>query len=139
MNLPIRTAMIIDDDEDLCRLLTFALEKRKVHTMAIQSLPEAEQCLTYLKPTIIFLDNNFPDGLGINFINDIRMADEEIKIIMMTADPANWIKEKAIEQGVDYFLNKPFSMDMVYNVLDELNFNNNTPFGLEKSRKIVPF
>ena len=123
MSLPIRTAMIIDDDEDFCHLLTFALEKIKVHTLAIQSLPEAEQFLVYLKPTIIFLDNNLPDGLGINFINNIRMADKEIKIIMMTADPANWIKEKAIEQGVDYFLNKPFSMDMVYTVLDELTFH----------------
>lgn len=123
MSLPVRTAMIIDDDDDFCRLLTYALEKRKVHTMALQSLPEAEHCLTYLKPTVIFLDNNFPDGLGINFISNIRMVDDEIKIIMMTADPANWIKEKAIEQGVDYFLNKPFSMDMVYTVLDELTFH----------------
>ncbi len=123
MNVPIRTAMIIDDDEDFCRLLTFALEKRKMHTMSIQSLPEAENCLTYLKPTIVFLDNNFPDGLGINFISNIRTADDEIKIIMMTADPANWIKEKAIEEGVHYFLNKPFSMDMVYTVLDELSFH----------------
>ena len=123
MNVPIRTAMIIDDDEDFCSLLTIALEKRKVHAMSIQSLPEAENFLTYLKPTIVFLDNNFPDGLGINFISNIRTADDEIKIIMMTADPANWIKEKAIEEGVHYFLNKPFSMDMVDTVLDELTFH----------------
>ncbi|MDZ4808180.1 MAG: response regulator [Bacteroidota bacterium] len=127
MNIPVRTAMIIDDDEDFCCLLTIALEKRKVHTMSIQSLPEAENCLTYLKPTIVFLDNNFPDGLGINFISNIRMADDEIKIIMMTADPADWIKEKAIEEGVHIFLNKPFSMDIVDSVLNELNFKQIPP------------
>ncbi len=122
MGLPVQTAMIIDDDDDLGQLLSGILEARKVYVLTINTLDEAEDNLAYLKPTVVFLDNNFPAGLGINFIRKIKSFDEEIKIIMMTADTSSWIREKAVEEGIDYFLRKPFSKKAVDHVLDKLNF-----------------
>ena len=122
MGLPVQTAMIIDDDDDLGHLLSGILEIRKIHVLIINTLDEAEEYLTYLKPTVVFLDNNFPGGLGINFIRKIKSFDDEIKIIMMTADPSTWIREKAVEEGINYFLRKPFSKKAVDHVLDKLNF-----------------
>ncbi len=122
MGLPVQTAMIIDDDDDLGHLLSAILETRKIHVMIINTLDEAEEYLGYLKPTVIFLDNNFPGGLGINFIRKIKSVDDEIKIIMMTADPSTWIREKAVEEGINYFLKKPFSKKAIDHVLDKLNF-----------------
>lgn len=122
MGLPVQTAMIIDDDADLTGLLENILKDRKIHVLSVHTLQEAEDCLTYLKPTVVFLDNSFPDGLGINFIRNIKSSDEEIKIIMMTADTALWIREKAIEEGINYFLRKPFSRKSIDVVLDKLNF-----------------
>jgi DNA-binding response OmpR family regulator len=124
MGALVQTAMIIDDDEDLTQLLTSLLEIRKIHTLAVHSLPEAEEYLAYLKPTVILLDNSFPEGLGVNFIRTIKSTDEEIKIIMMTADAAAWVEEKALEEGANYFLKKPFSTQILYKVLDNLNFRN---------------
>lgn len=118
----VQTAMIIDDDVDLGQLMTAMLEKRKIHTMAIHSLDEAAKYLTYLKPTVIFLDNSFPEGLGVNFIQEIKSADAEIKVIMMTADSDEWLEEKAKENGAVRFLKKPLSLDVINSVLDELNF-----------------
>ena len=122
MGLPVQTAMIIDDDDDLGQLLSGILEARKVYVLTINTLDEAEDYLSYLKPTVVFLDNNFPAGLGINFIRKIKSFDQSIKIIMMTADASSWIREKAIEEGIDYFLRKPFSKKAVDHVLDKLNF-----------------
>ena len=122
MGLPVQTAMIIDDDDDLGLLLSAILESRKVHALAVNNLDEAEECLAYMKPTVIFLDNNFPGGLGVNFIRKIKSFDEEIKIIMMTADTSAWIREKAVEEGINYFLRKPFSKKAIDLVLDKLNF-----------------
>lgn len=122
MGISVQTAMIIDDDPDLGMLMTSTLEHRKIHTMAVHSLPEAAEYLTYLKPTIIFLDNSFPEGLGINFIQDIKEADKEIKIVMMTADADKWIEDKARAEGVVGFLKKPFSSKTLNNILDKLNF-----------------
>jgi two-component system chemotaxis response regulator CheY len=75
-----------------------------------------------MKPTVIFLDNSFPEGLGVNFIRNIHLADEEIKIIMMTADSAQWIEEKAKAEGINYFIRKPFSKEAINNILDNLEF-----------------
>lgn len=122
MGMPVQTAMIIDDDADLVCLLENILKDRKILVLSVNSLQEAEDCLSYLKPTVIFLDNSFPDGLGVNFIRNIKSSDEEIKIIMMTADNALWIREKAIEEGINYFLRKPFSRKSIDVVLDKLNF-----------------
>lgn len=122
MGLGVQTAMIIDDDDDLGQLLSAILEARKIHVLIVSTLEEAEEDLAYMKPTVIFLDNNFPGGLGINFIRKIKSADEEIKIIMMTADSSSWIREKAVEEGIDYFLRKPFNKKAIDHVLDKLNF-----------------
>lgn len=122
MGISLQTAMIIDDDPDLGMLMTSALEHRQIHTMTVHSLLEAAEYLTYLKPTIIFLDNSFPEGLGINFIQNIKEADKEIKIVMMTADADKWIEDKALEEGVAGFLKKPFSSKTLNNILDKLNF-----------------
>ena len=123
--MPTKTAMIIDDDEDLGRLLIPMLEIRRILTLPVYSLYEAEKYLSYMKPTVIFLDNSFPDGLGINFIRNIRLADEEIKIIMMTAESAKWIEEKAKAEGVNYFLRKPFRMEAINSILDKLELGRN--------------
>ena len=122
MGVPVQTAMIIDDDVDLSHLLATILESRKIHTMTVHSLPEAEEFLAYLKPTVIFLDNSFPSGLGVNFIHLIKEADKEIKIVMITADTTAWIEKKATAEGVNYFLKKPLDTAVINTVLDEMNF-----------------
>jgi DNA-binding NtrC family response regulator len=117
----VQTAMIIDDDVELGLLLAAILEHRKIHTMAVHSLPEAEEYLTYMKPTVVFLDNSFPEGLGVNFIRHIRTADDEIKIVMITGDANEWVEKKACEEGVHYFLRKPISTKTIDSVLDKIN------------------
>jgi DNA-binding response OmpR family regulator len=124
MGTLIQTAMIIDDDVDLSELLATILESRKIHALTVHTLQEAEDYLAYLKPTVIFLDNSFPEGLGINFIRNIKSADEEIKIIMMTADTALWIEQKAYEEGINYFLKKPFDKKLIDGALDHLKLKN---------------
>jgi DNA-binding NtrC family response regulator len=118
----IQTAMIIDDDVDFSELLTLVLEQRKIHVLSVHTMLEAEDYLTYLKPRVVFLDNSFPEGLGINFIRSIKSFDENIKVVMMTGDRAQWIHEKAIEEGVDYFLEKPLNKALLNTVLDQLKF-----------------
>ena len=120
--MSVQTAMIIDDDVDFTLLLSNILEQRRIHVMALHTLQEADDYLSYLKPMVVFLDNSFPEGLGINFISRIKAADNQIKIIMMTGDSAVWIHEKAIEEGIDYFLQKPVSRQAINGVLDELKF-----------------
>lgn len=121
MGLKVQTAMVIDDDQDLTFILASILEARKIHTVELHSLSEAEECLNHLKPTIIFLDNSFPEGLGVNFIRIIKSIDSGIKIVMITADTDKWVEEKATAEKINYFVKKPFSTKTINGVLDKLN------------------
>jgi DNA-binding NtrC family response regulator len=121
MGLKVQTAMVIDDDEDLTHILASILEARKIYTVEVHSLPEAEECLEFMKPTVIFLDNSFPEGLGINFIPFIKSTDDQIKIVMMTGDPDTWVEEIATAGKINYFIKKPFNRKLIEGVLDQLD------------------
>lgn len=113
--------MVIDDDHDLTSVLSSILEARKIYTVALHSLAEAADCLLHLKPTIVFLDNSFPEGLGVNFISSIKSIDEDIKIVMITADEDKWVEDMARNEKINYFIKKPFNLKIINSVLDKLN------------------
>ena len=127
MGMRIQTAMIIDDDDDLTYLLENILKTRKMNVLSVHSLHDAEDCLAHSKPNVIFLDNSFPDGIGVNFISSIKSTGNDIQIIMMTSDPSSWVREKAMEEGAHYFLEKPFSTTTINDVLDQLKLKETGP------------
>lgn len=112
--------LIVDDDIDLCHLLKSILKPWQYHVGTAHSLLEAEECLTVVKPAIVFLDHNLPDGMGIQFIPKIRAYDKNIKIVIMTADTSAGNAEKALHAGATYFLYKPFTPSVINDVIDSL-------------------
>jgi len=113
------SVLVVDDDVDLCHLLSAMLVGKDLKIQIAGSLREAEEILHKTKPALIFLDNNLPDGQGIHFIRRLRGANPEIKIVMMTADPTDEMKVKALEEGCIYYLDKPFSYMAVTELVDE--------------------
>ena len=113
-------ALIIDDEIDICYLLSSILRKKNVLTNYVNSLAEAMQALIKQKPEIVFLDNHLPDGMGIDFINHIKKSNPAAKVVMITAYDTSVDRSKAIAQGVDYFIAKPFSRDIIYKTVDTL-------------------
>lgn len=103
------SVLVVDDDLDLCHLLSAMLVGKNLKIYTAGSLKEADEQLRQVVPSLIFLDNNLPDGQGIHFIRRLRSANADIKIVMMTADPTDEMKEKAIEEGCISYLDKPFS------------------------------
>ena len=111
-------AFIIDDELDICFLLSSVLRQKEIITECANTLQEAESALKGKNPEIIFLDNYLPDGLGINFIKQIKVEHPLTKIVMVTAHDTQADREKAIDEGADYFMGKPFSRDMVNKVIE---------------------
>jgi DNA-binding NtrC family response regulator len=112
------SVLIVDDDEDLCRLLKASLPARfSVHVE--HSLTEAEKYLTQHHPSLLFLDNSLPDGKGLSFIPGVMKRNEKIKIVMMTADAdaGSGIRDQALRQGVCYFIPKPFRLSLVREIV----------------------
>ncbi len=117
------SVLIIDDDDDLCRILTTILQK-KLPVHVEHTLKSAETYLTNVKPVIILLDNNLPDGTGVTSIKDILELYPDIKIVLMTADISEGLKEKALHEGAVSFISKPFRAsyinDFIFSICPEL-------------------
>lgn len=113
--------LIVDDEADICFLLSGILMKKNYHTSYVNTLKGARSVLNNESPNILFLDNHLPDGLGVDFIRYVKEHNPATKIIMITADDAQSDKSKAIEQGIDMFIGKPFTRQTIYNALEAIN------------------
>lgn len=108
-NTEILTALIIDDENDICFLLTNILRNNKLNVQFVNSITEGKSYLKDAKPDILFLDNHLQDGYGIDFINYVKSKYADTKIIMVTAHDTPEDRKKAMQEGADFFIAKPFS------------------------------
>ncbi len=112
--------LIIDDETDICYLLSTLLKQKNLETEYVNTLTDATMALKKDTPEIIFLDNHLPDGLGMNFIEHIKSHYPQTKIVMITAHDTAADRQKALREGADYFIGKPFTRDVIYKTVDQL-------------------
>ncbi|TMI88966.1 MAG: response regulator [Bacteroidetes bacterium] len=108
--------MIVDDETDICYLLSNILKQKNIQTVFAGSLAEADKMLQ--SPDYfyyVFLDNHLPDGLGINQIKRWKERFPSIHLIMITAHDSYEERKKASTEGADSFISKPFSRDIILN------------------------
>lgn len=112
--------LIIDDELDICYLLSGILRQKKLRASYVNTLSDAEIALKNDPPSLLFLDNHLPDGFGLDFIKHIKINYPQTKIIMITAHDSAADRKKAFTEGVDFFISKPFTRELIYMTLDKL-------------------
>jgi len=117
-------ALIVEDEIDICFLLTGILKKKNVQTTFVNSISEAQMSLKRKSPSILFLDNNLPDGSGVDFIQQIKHSSPLTRIVVITADDTIVNKDKALHAGADFFIGKPFTRNSINNTIDMLMTEN---------------
>ena len=113
--------LIIDDEVDICFLLSTLLKQKKIDTHYVNSLAEARIALSAWNAEIVFLDNHLPDGMGMNFIEHIKSTLPQAKIVMITAYDTADDRKNALSKGADSFIGKPFSRETIYRTIQELS------------------
>ena len=116
-------ALIVEDELDICYLLRGILKKQHVVSECVTSLFDAQKALKNTLPDIIFIDNNLPDGYGVDFIPILKRDYPSTKIVVMTAQDTGADEDKALKLGADYFIGKPFTQDTIVNTLNNLIVN----------------
>jgi two-component system OmpR family response regulator len=106
-------ALIVDDEVDICFLLSGILRQKNMKPSFVNSLASARQSLLRETPSILFLDNHLPDGFGLDFIQFVKGAYPEVKIVMITAHDGLSERKKAQAEGADLFISKPFTRDVI--------------------------
>ncbi|MDB5281670.1 MAG: response regulator receiver protein [Bacteroidota bacterium] len=109
-------ALIIDDDADLCVLLKTMLADIISDIKYAHSIESGRTFLNTLKPDIIFLDNNLPDGQGLNYIEEIKALSGNSILVIITALESS--KNIAYQRGADIFIEKPLTYSNIRNAID---------------------
>ena len=113
-------ALIIDDEIDICFLLTAILKNADIESTYVNTLEAARNILDKQFPEIIFLDNHLPDGVGVDFISYIKKNKPDSKIVMITAYDTQKDRLSAREAGADDFIAKPFTRQSIYVAVEKL-------------------
>ena len=113
-------ALIIDDEIDICYLLSGILKQKNCQTNYVNNLADATLELKNYSPLIVFLDNHLPDGLGIDFVDYIKRNHPNTKIVMITAYDTIEDRQQAISKGVDIFIGKPFTKEAINIAMETL-------------------
>jgi len=114
-------ALIVDDEVDVCYLLSTILRHKNLQASYVNSISDAKRVLIEDNPSIIFLDNHLPDGFGVNFIEEIRSSYPTVKIIMITAHDTTRDRDKAYQNGADHFIGKPFTREAIFKTLESIS------------------
>ncbi|MFT3935804.1 MAG: response regulator [Chitinophagaceae bacterium] len=113
-------ALIIDDETDIWILLSKLLRKHSLTTYYVNNLEAATKRFAQEVPSIIFLDNQLPDGLGLDFIQFVKTNYPQTKVVMITAFDLEEGRARAIKEGADLFLSKPFSSESIHDCVTKL-------------------
>ncbi|MBN8862774.1 MAG: response regulator [Sphingobacteriales bacterium] len=114
-------ALIIDDEVDICYLLKGILRQRNIQADHVTSLAAADTFLKETNPPVIFLDNHLSDGLGIDYVRRLKENHPLTKVIMITAHDTAHDRERAFNEGVDFFISKPFSREMILRTIEKIS------------------
>jgi two-component system chemotaxis response regulator CheY len=100
--------MVVDDDRMTMEMLKYILrsEDYLVVGQASNGADAVIQCVE-LKPDILLLDINMPKMDGIQALEEIRKANPEVMVLMVSADSTMDKVNEALQKGAAGFVVKP--------------------------------
>jgi two-component system response regulator RpaA len=124
MNRPERsvTVVVADDDDVLRSLLVLNLEAEGINVHEAENGAKALQFALTHRPDLIVLDVMMPvhDGLKVLRALKDESTTSAIPVVLLTARAAADEIEEGWQAGADFYLTKPFRMEELLELIDEL-------------------
>jgi len=105
----IKNILIIDDEKDLCSLLSDALIQKNYNVSIANTRKEGIACFKKKIPDLVLLDLKLPDGDGIKILPKIKSVNPETVVIVISAYGSEEARQMAKKGGAFTFINKPFT------------------------------
>ena len=105
--------LIVDDDQDIARILRFRLQKKGFDCVLASNGLEALDKIDTHHPDLVLLDVMMPKMDGFTACREIRRRNawSRIPVIMLTAKGDTTDKVSGISEGADDYVVKPFEFD----------------------------
>jgi DNA-binding response OmpR family regulator len=113
-------ALVVDDELDICMMVSTHLQKLQFETQYALSVKEAISKVDASAYQLLFIDIDLTDGSGFDVIKHLKKSKSTMKIIVISAYQNE--VNKALEMGANLFIPKPFSIKTINEALKTLNF-----------------
>ena len=115
-----RTALVVDDDPDICRLLAMYLRLEDIDVVTAASGAEVVAAMRRPAPfDLVLLDVQLPDVDGFIILAKMREHPvlKDVPVIMLTASATRAAVLKGLQLGADGYVTKPFQQDQLIKAL----------------------
>lgn len=115
------TAVLVIDDEPDVRLLTRILLEMEGHD--VSEVPDGESAIEFLRGEhaieVVLLDLRMPGISGWDVLEQLQHEDllPDFRVIIFSAHMEPQELQRAIEQGAEAYLTKPFTAQQLYAAL----------------------
>ncbi len=101
--------LIVEDEEPIRELISMNVEMLGFKPIKASTGSDALKLFLEHKPHIVLLDLMLPDIEGYEVCREIRMQNEKVPIIIISARDDDFDKVVALELGADDYITKPFN------------------------------
>lgn len=101
---------LVEDDDNIRKLVCYALTKEGYEIKGFSNAVDFYEEYSHQKPDLVLLDIMLPEEDGLSILQKIRMKDNDIFVIMLTAKDSEFDKVTGLDLGADDYIAKPFGM-----------------------------
>ncbi|MEL6917354.1 MAG: bifunctional response regulator/alkaline phosphatase family protein [Bacteroidota bacterium] len=107
------TILWVDDEIDLLKPHIIFLENKNYKVITCKSGQEALEEISNTRFDIVFLDENMPGISGLETLNEIKIIDATLPVVMITKSEEEYIMEEAIGSKIADYLIKPVNPNQI--------------------------
>jgi DNA-binding NtrC family response regulator len=122
-----KTVLIVDDDEMLRRVLCTAINWCGFQTLDAGDGEEAWRIYTKERPAVVIADIYMPKMNGLLLLRHIRRYEPDAKVVLITGGSTFRQLAHDPDSRPDGFLQKPFSVVDIMEIVRNLTMQKNTP------------
>jgi CheY-like chemotaxis protein len=109
--------LCVEDDLDTQEMLGVLLQERGYRFKAVDNCSDALNLIREVKVSLLLLDNQLPDGAGVDLCEQVRRFDKNLPIIFLSGSAYESAREVALRAGANAFLTKPIELEALYRTL----------------------
>ncbi len=111
-------ALVIDDEPDICELLTLTLERMDIRTKSAVDVAGAKSLLGKHEFNICLTDMRLPDGDGLELVEWMQTNAPGIPVAVITAHGNVETAVQALKLGAFDFISKPLDLGNLRNIVE---------------------
>lgn len=110
--------LVVDDEPSITASLSLILTDAGFEVLTAQSFAESTAILKQAAVDLVITDLRLADASGIDLITHVKGTTPDVEVILMTGYGSLDITIEAIKAGAYYYLEKPYTPDRLFTLVD---------------------